>query len=193
MTLSPETSGRVRRSRRIGDAGFAHLRETKALRIHGKSLCLGFDVSERSVSRYLRSLPRTPRATAIWGTFLRNHRDGIAAAPGARRRRRSWARGSPRPRRRQRRREAFVRPRVVGAVHSRVRCRDPGPVAVGSTLPHPASSAVLFTDRVLANDRWAGGRSLKADGNDGRFPFTPWGGASSYQSLLSPVPGAHPV
>jgi putative transposase len=42
-------------------------------------LCLGLDVSERSVSRYLRSLPRTPRANATWGTFLRNHRDGIAA------------------------------------------------------------------------------------------------------------------
>ena len=36
-------------------------------------LCLGFDVSERSVSRYLRSLPRTPRANATWTTFLIRH------------------------------------------------------------------------------------------------------------------------
>jgi transposase InsO family protein len=50
-----------------------------APRIHGELLRLGFDVSERIVSRYLRSLPRTPRANATWGTFLRNHRDGIAA------------------------------------------------------------------------------------------------------------------
>jgi hypothetical protein len=50
-----------------------------APRIHGELLCLGFDVSERSVSRYLRSLPPTPRANATWTTFLRNHRDGIAA------------------------------------------------------------------------------------------------------------------
>jgi hypothetical protein len=50
-----------------------------APRIHGELLRLGFDVSERSVSRYLRSLPRTPRANANWTTFLRNHRDGIAA------------------------------------------------------------------------------------------------------------------
>ena len=50
-----------------------------APRIHGELLCLGFDLSERSVSRYLRSLPRTPRANATWRTFLRNHRDGIAA------------------------------------------------------------------------------------------------------------------
>ena len=47
--------------------------------IRGELLRLGFDVSERSVSRYLRSLPRTPRANANWTTFLRNHRDGIAA------------------------------------------------------------------------------------------------------------------
>jgi hypothetical protein len=50
-----------------------------APRIHGELLCLGFDVSERSVSRYLRFLPRTPRANATWTTFLRNPRDGIAA------------------------------------------------------------------------------------------------------------------
>jgi hypothetical protein len=50
-----------------------------APRIHGELLRLGFDVSERSVSRYLRSMPRTPRANATWATFLRNHRDGVAA------------------------------------------------------------------------------------------------------------------
>jgi len=50
-----------------------------APRLHGEFLRLVFDVSERSVSRYLRSLPRTPRAGQTWTTFLRNHRDGIAA------------------------------------------------------------------------------------------------------------------
>ncbi len=50
-----------------------------APRIHGELLCLGFEVSERSVSRYLRSLPRAPRAGQTWTTFLRNHRNGIAA------------------------------------------------------------------------------------------------------------------
>ena len=50
-----------------------------APRIHGELLCLGFEVSERSVTRYLRSLPRTPRTGQTWTTFLRNHRDGIAA------------------------------------------------------------------------------------------------------------------
>ena len=50
-----------------------------APRIHGELLRLGFDVSERSVSRCLRTLPRTPRASQTWTTFLRNHRNGIAA------------------------------------------------------------------------------------------------------------------
>jgi transposase InsO family protein len=50
-----------------------------APRIHGELLRLGFEVSERSVSRYLRALPRAPRAGQTWATFLRNHRDGIAA------------------------------------------------------------------------------------------------------------------
>lgn len=50
-----------------------------APRIRGELLRLGFNVSERSVSRYLRFLPRVPRAGQTWTTFLRNHRDGIAA------------------------------------------------------------------------------------------------------------------
>jgi putative transposase len=50
-----------------------------APRIHGELLGLGFEVSERSVSRYLRSLPRAPRSGQTWATFPRNHRDGIAA------------------------------------------------------------------------------------------------------------------
>ncbi len=50
-----------------------------APRIHGEPLHLGFEVSERSVLRYLRSLPRTPRAGQTWTTFLRNHLGSIAA------------------------------------------------------------------------------------------------------------------
>jgi hypothetical protein len=45
--------------------------------IHGELLRLGIDVSERSVSRYLRSLPRPPRSGQTWSTFLKNHRHGI--------------------------------------------------------------------------------------------------------------------
>lgn len=50
-----------------------------ATRIHGELPHLGIDVSERSVSRYLRSLSRRPRSGQSWTTFLKNHRHGIAA------------------------------------------------------------------------------------------------------------------
>jgi len=50
-----------------------------APRIHGELLRLGFSRSERSASRYLRSLPSAPRASQTWKTSLRNYRDGIAA------------------------------------------------------------------------------------------------------------------
>jgi len=40
---------------------------------------LGFDVSERTVSRYLPRRPPEPGAVDRWLTFLRNHRDAIAA------------------------------------------------------------------------------------------------------------------
>ena len=50
-----------------------------APRIHGELRMLGFDVSERTVSRYLRDLRRRPEARQSWLTFLRNHREAIAA------------------------------------------------------------------------------------------------------------------
>lgn len=40
---------------------------------------LGFEVSERSVSRWLRRAPRTPDSAQRGLTFLRNHREAIAA------------------------------------------------------------------------------------------------------------------
>jgi putative transposase len=50
-----------------------------APRIHGELLKLGFRVSERTVSRYVRALrPRRPAGTS-WMTFLTNHRDVLAA------------------------------------------------------------------------------------------------------------------
>jgi len=50
-----------------------------APRIHGELLKLGFDVSERSVSRWIRRAPRDPDSLKRWLTFLRNHREAIAA------------------------------------------------------------------------------------------------------------------
>jgi hypothetical protein len=50
-----------------------------APRIHGELLKLGFEVSERSVSRWIRRAPRDPDSKKRWLTFLRNHREAIAA------------------------------------------------------------------------------------------------------------------
>jgi transposase InsO family protein len=51
-----------------------------APKIHGELLKLGFKISERTVSRYLtRRTPRSGDAGQRWQTFLRNHRETIAA------------------------------------------------------------------------------------------------------------------
>jgi transposase InsO family protein len=50
-----------------------------APRIHGELLMLGFDVSERTVSRYLPKRRPKPHAIKRWLTFLHNHRSAIAA------------------------------------------------------------------------------------------------------------------
>ena len=50
-----------------------------APRIHGELLKLGFDLSEPTVSRWLRRAPRTPTPAQRWLAFLRNHREAIAA------------------------------------------------------------------------------------------------------------------
>src|SRR6202045_234294 len=49
-----------------------------APRIHGELLKLGFDVSERSVARYLRRVRRRGDPRKRWQTFLANHREIIA-------------------------------------------------------------------------------------------------------------------
>src|SRR5262249_1402385 len=50
-----------------------------APRIHGELLKLGFEVSERTDSRWMRSAPKRPDASTRWKTFLSNHREPIAA------------------------------------------------------------------------------------------------------------------
>ena len=50
-----------------------------APRIHGELLKLGFDLSERTVSRWVRRVPKNPDSAQRWLTFLRNHREAIAA------------------------------------------------------------------------------------------------------------------
>src|SRR5271168_62128 len=50
-----------------------------APRIHGELKILGFDVSERTVSRLMRKAPRNPESASRWAAFLSNHREAIAA------------------------------------------------------------------------------------------------------------------
>ncbi len=50
-----------------------------APRIHGELLMLGFDVSERTISRWMKRAPRDPEPAKRWLVFLRNHREAIAA------------------------------------------------------------------------------------------------------------------
>jgi putative transposase len=50
-----------------------------APRIHGELLKLGFDLSERTISRWMQKAPRSPEPTRRWQAFLDNHREAIAA------------------------------------------------------------------------------------------------------------------
>jgi len=40
---------------------------------------LGFDLSERTISRWMKRAPRGPDQAKRWLAFLRNHREAIAA------------------------------------------------------------------------------------------------------------------
>jgi transposase InsO family protein len=50
-----------------------------APRIHGELKMLGFDISERTVLRWMRRAPRNPEPAKRWAAFLSNHREAIAA------------------------------------------------------------------------------------------------------------------
>lgn len=50
-----------------------------APRIYGELKMLGFDISERTVLRWMRKAPRDPEPAKRWTTFLNNHREVIAA------------------------------------------------------------------------------------------------------------------
>src|SRR5438309_10121336 len=74
--------GRKRLSKEIRNLIFRMVAENPtwgAPRIHGELLILGFDVSERSISRWMKRAPRDPELARRWQAFVRNHRDAIAA------------------------------------------------------------------------------------------------------------------
>ena len=74
--------GRRRISKEVRDLIFRMVAENPtwgAPRLHGELLMLGFDVSERTISRWMRRVPRVPEPAKGWLAFLRNHREAIAA------------------------------------------------------------------------------------------------------------------
>jgi hypothetical protein len=74
--------GRKRISKEARDLIFSMVDENPTWgspRIHGELLMLGFDVSERTISRWMRPAPRNSEPAKRWLAFLRNHREAIAA------------------------------------------------------------------------------------------------------------------
>src|ERR1022692_4110024 len=74
--------GGKRISKQIRDLIFQMVVENPtwgAPRIHGELLMLGFDVSERTISRWMRRAPRNPEPAKRWLSFLHNHSEAIAA------------------------------------------------------------------------------------------------------------------
>src|SRR5246127_3587632 len=75
-------SGRKKLSTEVRELIFRMLAENStwgAPRIHGELLMLGFDVSERTISRWMKRAPRDPQPAQRWRAFLANHREAIAA------------------------------------------------------------------------------------------------------------------
>ena len=50
-----------------------------APRIRGELLMLGFEISETTISRWMKRAPKDPDPAKRWLAFLRNHREAIAA------------------------------------------------------------------------------------------------------------------
>jgi hypothetical protein len=74
--------GRKKVSKEVRDLIFQMVAENStwgAPRIHGELRMLGFDVSERTISRWMKRAPRDLEPARRWLSFLRNHREAIAA------------------------------------------------------------------------------------------------------------------
>jgi putative transposase len=75
-------AGRKCVSKELRDLIFRMVEENStwgAPRIHGELKMLGFDLSERTVSRWMRRAPRSTEPARRWAAFLSNHREAIAA------------------------------------------------------------------------------------------------------------------
>ena len=77
-----KAAGRRRTPKEVRELIFRMVAENPtwgAPRIHGELLMLGFDISERTISRWMKRAPRDPEPAKRWLAFLRNHREAIAA------------------------------------------------------------------------------------------------------------------
>jgi hypothetical protein len=76
------SAGRKPLSREVGDLIFRMVAENPtcgAPVIYGELLKLGFEVSERTVSRRIKRTSKNPDPARRWLIFLRHHREAIAA------------------------------------------------------------------------------------------------------------------
>src|SRR5689334_15065881 len=74
--------GRKQISKQLRDLIFQMVAQNPtwgAPHIHGELLKLGFDVSERTISRWIQRAPKNPELARRWKAFLHNHREAIAA------------------------------------------------------------------------------------------------------------------
>ena len=74
--------GRKPTSKELRELIFRMVTENRtwgAPRIHGELKMLGFQISERTVLRWMRKAPRDSEPARRWAAFLNNHREAIAA------------------------------------------------------------------------------------------------------------------
>jgi hypothetical protein len=82
ISCARECGGRRPTSKEIRELIFRMVAENPtwgAPRIHGELKMLGFEISERTVLRWMHRTPRQPDRAHLWKTFLANHRESIAA------------------------------------------------------------------------------------------------------------------
>jgi putative transposase len=74
--------GRRQTSKEVRELIFRMVAENStwgAPRIHGELLMLGFELSLRTISRWMKRASRNPEPAKRWLAFLRNHREASAA------------------------------------------------------------------------------------------------------------------
>ncbi len=74
--------GRRQTPKEVRELIFRMVRENPtwgAPRVHGELLMIGFHISERTISRWMKRAPKDPEPAKRWLAFLRNHREAIAA------------------------------------------------------------------------------------------------------------------